>query len=117
MLGTCPLLGVACLWYAFMLVLLLGIAPSSQKKGQQAFQPIRLPSGEPAPVVHQHADDTSVHTRTPRDAQIVLEASVGLQCAVTGGRLQSSKQQALGLGSLSHLAGPDPVTAVKASST
>lgn len=80
--------------------------------GQQAFQPIRLPSGEPAPVLHQHADDTSVHARTPQDAQIVLEASVGLHCAATGARLQRSKSQALGLGSLSHLAGPDPVTGV-----
>ena len=80
--------------------------------GQLAFQPIRLPSGEPAPVMHQHADDTSVHARTPRDAQIVLGASVGLHCAATGARLQRSKSQALGLGSLSHLAGPDPVTGV-----
>lgn len=80
--------------------------------GQQAFQPIRLPSGEPAPVMQQHADDTSVHARTPRDAQIVLEASVGLHCAATGARLQRSKSQALGLGSLSHLSGPDPVTGV-----
>ncbi|CAL8464454.1 g3989 [Coccomyxa elongata] len=40
---------------------------------QQVFQPIRLPSGDPAPVMHQHADDTSIHARSPRDAQ---EASV-----------------------------------------
>ncbi len=32
--------------------------------GQHAFQPIRLPSGQPAPVLHQHADDTSVHAQS-----------------------------------------------------
>ncbi|MBF6614931.1 MAG: hypothetical protein IVW55_17635 [Chloroflexi bacterium] len=79
---------------------------------QQVSQPIRLPSGEPAPVMHQHADDTTVHARGPNDAQIVLDSSVSLHCAATGARLQRSKSQALGLGSLSHLTGPDPVTGV-----
>ncbi|CAL8465738.1 g5274 [Coccomyxa elongata] len=36
---------------------------------QQAFQSIRLPSGAPAPVMHQHADDTSIHARSTTDAQ------------------------------------------------
>jgi hypothetical protein len=35
-LGTCPLLGVACLRYAFMLVLLLGIALSSHGSALRA---------------------------------------------------------------------------------
>ncbi|CAL8470818.1 g10360 [Coccomyxa elongata] len=36
---------------------------------QHAFQPIRLPSGASAPVMHQHADDTSIHARSTTDAQ------------------------------------------------
>ena len=42
----------------------------------------------------------------------MLDSSVGLHCAATGARLQRSKSQALGLGSLSHLTGRDPVTGV-----
>ncbi|MBF6596567.1 MAG: hypothetical protein IVW51_19280, partial [Thermaceae bacterium] len=84
---------------------------------QQVFRPIRLPSGQPAPVMHQHADDTTVHARSPSDAQIVLDSSVGLHWAATGARLQRSKSQALGLGSLSHLTGPDPVTGVTFAAT
>ena len=79
---------------------------------QHAFQPIRLPSGDPAPVMHQHADDTSIHARSPADAKVVLDTSVDLHCAATGARLQRSKSQGLGLGSLSHLAGPDAATGV-----
>ena len=79
---------------------------------QQAFQPIRLPSGDPAPVMHQHADDTSIHARSPRDAQIILDTSVDLHCAATGSKLQRGKSQGLGLGSFSHLAGPDAATGV-----
>ena len=62
--------------------------------------------------MHQHADDPTVHARTPQDAQIVLDSSVGLHCAATGARLQRSKSQALGLGNLSHLPGRVPVTGV-----
>ncbi len=37
---------------------------------------------------------------------------MGLHCAATGARLQRSKSQALALGSLSHVTGPDPVTGI-----
>ena len=60
--------------------------------------------------MQQHADDTTGHARSPSDAQKDLASRVGLHCAATGARLQHSKSQALGLGSLSHLTGPDPVT-------
>ena len=60
---------------------------------QQAFQPIRLPSGDPAPVMHQHADDTSIHARSPRDAQVILDTSVDLHCAAIGSKLQHGKSQ------------------------
>ncbi|CAL8463344.1 g2878 [Coccomyxa elongata] len=79
---------------------------------QQAFQPIRLPSGASVPVMHQHADDTSIHARSTTDAQVILDTSVDLHCAATGSKLQRGKSQGLGLGSLSHLAGPDAATGV-----
>ncbi|BDA47893.1 probable LINE-1 retrotransposable element ORF2 protein at N-terminal half [Coccomyxa sp. Obi] len=79
---------------------------------QRAFQPIRLPSGDPAPVMHQHADDTSIHAQSPRDAQVILDTTVDLHCAATGSKLQRSKSQGLGLGSFSHLEGPDAATGV-----
>ncbi|CAL8467796.1 g7339 [Coccomyxa elongata] len=79
---------------------------------QQAFQPIRLPSGASAPVMHQHADDTSIHARSTTDAQVILDTSVDLHCAATGSKLQRGKSQGLGLGSLSHLSGPDAATGV-----
>ena len=79
---------------------------------QQAFQPIRLPSEDPAPVMHQHADDTSIHARSPGDAQIILDTSVDLHCAATGSKLQRGKSRGLGLLSFSHLAGPDAATGV-----
>ena len=62
--------------------------------------------------MHQHADDTSIHARSPRDAQNILDTSVDLHCAVTGPKLQRGKFQGLGLGSFSHLAGPDAATGV-----
>ena len=62
--------------------------------------------------MHQHADDTTMHAKSPSDAQKVLDSSVGLHCAATGARLQRSKSQALALGSLSHVTGPDPVTGI-----
>nr|BAA25763.1 reverse transcriptase [Chlorella vulgaris] len=74
--------------------------------GQLAFQPIRLPSGEPAPVMHQHADDTSVHARTPGMLRSCWGPSVGLHCAATGARLQRSKSQALGLAASAISPGP-----------
>ena len=79
---------------------------------QRAFQPIRLPSGDPAPVMHQHADDTSIHAQSPSDAQVILDTTVDLHCAATGSKLQRSKSQGLGLGRFSHLEGPDAATGV-----
>ena len=31
-----------------------------------------MPDGQPAPVSHQHADDTSLHVLQPRDAQVAI---------------------------------------------
>ncbi|BDA49663.1 LINE-1 retrotransposable element ORF2 protein [Coccomyxa sp. Obi] len=87
-------------------------AHARRRAQQQAFQPIRLPSGDPAPIMHQHADDTSIHAQSPSDAQVILDTTVDLHCAATGSKLQRSKSQGLGLGSFSHLEGPDAATGV-----
>ncbi|BDA46021.1 probable LINE-1 retrotransposable element ORF2 protein [Coccomyxa sp. Obi] len=89
------------------------MAAHARRRAQQlAFQPIRLPSGDPAPIMHQHADDTSIHAQSPSDAQVILDTTVDLHCAATGSKLQRSKSQGLGLGSFSHLEGPDAATGV-----
>ena len=89
------------------------MAAHARRRAQQhAFQPIRLPSGDPALVMHQHADDTSIHAQSPSDAQVILDTTVDLHCAATGSKLQRSKSQGLGLGSYRHLEGPDAATGV-----
>ncbi|KAL3149643.1 hypothetical protein ABBQ38_15517 [Trebouxia sp. C0009 RCD-2024] len=45
---------------------------------QGVIRPITMPDGQPAPVSHQHADDTSLHVLEPRDAQVALDTSIGL---------------------------------------
>ncbi|CAL8469287.1 g8834 [Coccomyxa elongata] len=72
----------------FVLAIKPMVAHARRLAQQQAFQPIRLPSGDPAPVMHQHADDISIHARSPRDAQVILDTSVDLHCAATGSNLQ-----------------------------
>ncbi len=44
---------------------------------------IATPDGQPAPVSHQHADDTSLHVLQPSDAQAALDSSIALFCATT----------------------------------
>ncbi|KAL3136231.1 hypothetical protein ABBQ32_007243 [Trebouxia sp. C0010 RCD-2024] len=53
-----------------------------------------MPDGQPAPVSHQHADDTSLHVLEPRDAQVALDTSIGLFCAASCSQLNAGKSQA-----------------------
>ena len=39
---------------------------------QRIIRPITMPHGQPAPVNHQHADDTTLHVLQPSDAQIAF---------------------------------------------
>ncbi|KAL3158017.1 hypothetical protein ABBQ32_011780 [Trebouxia sp. C0010 RCD-2024] len=57
-------------------------------------RPITMPDGQPAPVSHQHADDTSLHVLEPRDAQVALDTSIGLFCAASCSQLNAGKSQA-----------------------
>ncbi|KAL3155051.1 hypothetical protein ABBQ32_001027 [Trebouxia sp. C0010 RCD-2024] len=53
-----------------------------------------MPDGQPAPVSHQHADDTSLHVLEPRDAQVALDTNIGLFCAASCSQLNAGKSQA-----------------------
>ena len=62
-----------------------------QQTQQGIIRPIIMPDGQPAPVSHQHADDTTLHVLQPSDAQIALDSSVALFCAATCSQLNVSK--------------------------
>ncbi|KAL3155634.1 hypothetical protein ABBQ32_012668 [Trebouxia sp. C0010 RCD-2024] len=63
-------------------------------------RPITMPDGQPAPVSHQHADDTSLHVLFFFfffffwDAQVALDTSIGLFCAASCSQLNAGKSQA-----------------------
>ena len=92
---------------------------------QGLIRPILLPSGRPAPLLHQHADDTTVHVRTRADARLVIDGPIRLFCRASGSLVQPSKSQGLEvcapegglpfsgicpLTGISFVAGTDPVT-------
>ena len=52
-----------------------------------------MPNGQPAPVSHQHADDTSLHVLQPSDAQVAIDSSIALFCAASCSQLNASKSQ------------------------
>ena len=98
------------------LLFALAVQPMSaharQLATEQGLHGLRLPDGQAAPVLHLHADDTTVHASTPADAQIILDGSIALHVEATGSRLQRSKSSGMGIGSLQHLAGPDQATGI-----
>ena len=68
-------------------------------QSQGKFQSISLPHGVLAPPCHQHADDTTLHTRTTLDAKIALEV-VDFFCKASRAKLNITKSQGLALGTL-----------------
>ena len=60
---------------------------------QGLIRPILLPSGRPAPLLHQHADDTTVHVRTRADARLVIDGPIQMFCRASGSQVQPSKSQ------------------------
>ncbi len=60
---------------------------------QCVIRPITMPDGQPAPVSHQHADDTTLHVLQPSDAQAALDSSIALFCAATCSQLNVSKSR------------------------
>jgi hypothetical protein len=71
---------------------------------------IALPDGRPAPLLHLHADDTSLHTRTLGGLQRLLSDTVSLHCRASAARLQPAKSQAIQLGVSHPFSGPHPDT-------
>ena len=75
------------------------------RASQGACQQLRLPNGVPAPAIHQHADDTTIHTPSLQDARSILDNCVGLHCRATAALLQLAKSKGLPLGTLPSISG------------
>ena len=71
-----------------------------QLQRQDAFVSLMQPDGAPAPPTHQHADDTSLHARSPADVAVLYRQAVLPFCAASGARLNVGKTHGLLLGSL-----------------
>lgn len=81
------------------------------------FVSILQPDGSPAPPTHQHADDTSLHARTPADAAVLYHEAVMPFCAASGARINVSKTHGLLIGAAASLPGfVDPATGIRYSS-
>ena len=96
----------------FVLAIQPMAAHARQLAAQQGLHALSMPAGEPAPFVHCHADDTTIHTASPADAAAMLAGSISLHCQATGARMQTAKSTGMGIGSLQHLAGPDAATGI-----
>ena len=73
---------------------------------------VRLPDGQAAPVSHQHADDTSIHTATVESAKTAIDRAVRPFCAASGAVLSVSKCKGVTLGAHRAITGVDPGTGV-----
>jgi exonuclease III len=68
---------------------------------------ITMPDGLCAPMSHQHADDTAIHTRSVLDASYAIEHAVVPFCKASSQRLNRSKSNGLTLGSHPEIMGLD----------
>jgi hypothetical protein len=74
--------------------------------------PIRLPGGVAAPVCHQHADDTSIHTATIDDARTALAEAVDPFCSASGAGLNLGKSEGFTLGAHPPIVGAHAPTGI-----
>ena len=70
-----------------------------QLQSQQKIAPLLLPNGSTAPVIHQHADDTTLHTAAVEDTQILIVEAVEPFERASGAKLNIPKSWGLTLGS------------------
>lgn len=70
-------------------------------------RPLMLPGGVPAPVCQLHADDTSLHVESPRDAAACIEGPVRDYEAASNARRHEGKSKGMLFGDQSSI---DPVT-------
>jgi hypothetical protein len=74
---------------------------------------ISLPSGQgPAPCIHQHADDTTLHAATAADVGVLLQQAVEPFCAASAAKLNVGKSKGMGLGPHSSMVGLDVATGI-----
>ena len=83
-----------------------------QLQAQGIIAPIPLPDGTPAPPMHMHADDTTLHTVHVDDAARVLSLAIVPYEEASGGKLNVPKSWGLALGSHPALVGPHPGTGI-----
>jgi exonuclease III len=73
---------------------------------------IPLPDGGLASPIHQHADDTTLHTATVQSAAVMIAEAVTPFCKASGGQVSLHKSWGLTLGSHPPLVGPHAATGV-----
>lgn len=73
---------------------------------------IMLPTGLPAPPMHQHADDTTIHLATAADIQTVLNEVVHPFCRASGAQVSLPKSWGLTLGSHPPIVGAHGPTGI-----
>lgn len=73
---------------------------------------IMLPSGQAAPAIHQHADDTSLHAASQQDVQVLVQQAVQPFCAASGALLSPNKCEGLTVGSHAAFVGVDAATGI-----
>ena len=83
-----------------------------QLQAQGIIAPIVMPDGSPAPPMHMHADDTTLHTAHVSAAAQVLALAVKLYEEASGAKLNVSKSWGLTLGAHPPLVGPDAGTGI-----
>lgn len=76
---------------------------------QGLFHTYQLPDGSAAPPSHQHADDTSVHARTTRDAAAAVSGPVQDFCLATNAEVHLGKTKGRLFGEQEETLGPDRV--------
>lgn len=83
-----------------------------QLQAQGIIAPIPLPDGAPAPPMHMHADDTTLHTVHVDAAAQVLSLALEPYQQASGAKLNVDKSWGLTLGSHPPLVGPHPATGI-----
>lgn len=98
------------------LLYILGVEPLARHCQQQALTgritPLRMPDGQPAPVVHLHCDDTSLHVSSSRDVRTLLDGSLRLHQRASGASLQPAKSAELQYGTTSADSTRDSLTGI-----
>ena len=83
-----------------------------QLQAQQRIGALLLPDGSNAPVIHQHADDTTIHTPSVADAQTVIVEAVGPFGQGSGAKVSIPKSWGLTLGSHPPIVGVHAATGI-----